>query len=98
MLLDFLDDQKQGLNEAYFAWVTGEPSTRAIDRMRTKTPALYDVIQVKRNAWWAKHIDHLLDEGRTSFVLVGMNHALGPDGIPLQLERSGRGIAVDLQV
>jgi uncharacterized protein YbaP (TraB family) len=88
MLLDFMDDQKRGLNAAFFGWVDGHPSTRAIDRMRSKTPALYQVLQVERNRWWARNIDRLLAGGGTHFVLVGMNHALGPDGIPAQLERT----------
>jgi uncharacterized protein YbaP (TraB family) len=84
MLLDFLDDQKRGANEAFLGWVRGEPSTRAIDHMRSALPALYEVIQRRRNAWWAHRIDELL-AGGTHLIVIGMNHMLGPDGIPRQL-------------
>jgi uncharacterized protein YbaP (TraB family) len=83
MLLDFLDDQKRGANEAFLGWVRGEPSTRAIDHMRSALPALYEVIQRRRNAWWAHRIDELL-AGGTHLIVIGMNHMLGPDGIPRQ--------------
>lgn len=89
MLLDFFDDEKLGLNEAYFGWVRGAPSTRALDRMRTKTPELYKFLQADRNVWWARRIDQMLATSGTRFVLLGMNHVLGPHGVPKELERSG---------
>jgi uncharacterized protein YbaP (TraB family) len=55
--------------------------------MRSKTPQLYQAIQAGRNVWWAHTIDELLGRPGVSFAVVGMNHALGPDGIPQQLQR-----------
>ena len=89
MLLDFLDDEKRGVNEEYFGWVCGNPSDRAIERMRADTPELYRVIQVERNEWWAAMIEDLIAAEGAHFVCVGMNHVLGPEGIPRQLERRG---------
>jgi len=90
-LLDFLDEKKNAINADDFSWQVGEPgtSTRSLNRMRTKTPDLYRVMQVQRNAWWARKIDQLLATDGTSFVLVGELHVLGPDGIPQQLQRHG---------
>ena len=87
MLLDFLDDQKRGRNDACDGWMTGEPCTSVIDRMRSKTPALYAVLQRDRNAWWARTIRDQLAAGGTHFAALGMNHLLGPDGVPQQLAR-----------
>ena len=53
--------------------------------MRSAFPALYELIQRKRNAWWAHQIDELLAAGGTHLIVIGMNHVLGPDGIPRQL-------------
>jgi uncharacterized protein YbaP (TraB family) len=91
-LLDFLDDQKRGLNDGNFGWETGtpgEPPERSLTRMRTKMPDLYQVMQVQRNAWWAHEIDELLATNGAYFVGVGLLHVLGPDGIPRQLQRLG---------
>jgi uncharacterized protein len=95
-LLDFLDEKKQGAYADDFDWEVGKPdtSTRSLDRMRTKSPDLYRVMQAQRNTWWAGRIDQLLAAGQTSFVLVGEMHVFGPDEIPQQLQR--RGIAADL--
>jgi hypothetical protein len=89
MLLDFFDDEKRGVNEEYFGWARGDMSERSIERMRTKTPDLYRVIQVARNEWWVDKIDELIASDGAYLVCVGMNHVLGPDGIPSLLERRG---------
>lgn len=88
-LLDFLDDQRAGRNSGEFRWIDGDSSAgeRAVDRMRTRTPDLYRIMQARRNAWWAKTIDGLLEGGGTHFVGIGQMHVLGPDGIPAQLRK-----------
>jgi uncharacterized protein YbaP (TraB family) len=88
-LLDYIDDQKAGRNVAEYGWVTGQPDTAKIERMRRERPALYDVMHVRRNRAWAERIGGLLAGGGFAFVVVGMNHMLGPDGIPRCLERIG---------
>lgn len=93
-LLDFLDDYKQGLNDATesFSWVTGNPGsgpTRSLDRMRVKMPELYQVMQPQRNIWWARKAHELLTTKGTHFIAIGQLHVLGPDGVPRQLERLG---------
>jgi len=70
MLLDFFDDQKRGLNDACEGWMTGHPCTHTIDRMRSKTPALYAVLQRDRNIWWARTIRDQLAAGGTHLVEV----------------------------
>jgi len=90
-LLDFLDEHKKGLDTVPFSWISGKPtaSRRSLERMRTKMPDLYRVIQAQRNAWWARKIDELLRAGGTYFIAVGLLHVLGADGIPTQLRRLG---------
>jgi uncharacterized protein len=88
-LLDFLDDQTAGRNQGEFAWIAGDTSAgeRAVERMRSRTPDLYRIMQVQRNAWWVQTIDKLLKSGGTHFIGIGQMHALGPDGILEQLRR-----------
>jgi uncharacterized protein len=88
-LLDFLDDQSAGLNSGEFGWIQGDMSAgeRAVDRMRTRTPDLYRIMQAQRNAWWARTIDGLLEGDGTHFIGIGQMHVLGPDGIAAQLRR-----------
>jgi uncharacterized protein YbaP (TraB family) len=88
-LFDFLDDQTAGRNRNEFGWIDGDTTLgeRAVERMRTRTPDLYRIMQVQRNAWWSRTIDRLLTSGGTHFIGIGQMHTLGPDGIPSQLRR-----------
>jgi uncharacterized protein YbaP (TraB family) len=88
-LLDFIDDEKAGLHKESYGWIAGHPDVRNIERMRRTRPALYQVMHVQRNKQWAQRISSLLSDGGVYFVCVGMNHMLGPDGIPRSLERIG---------
>jgi uncharacterized protein YbaP (TraB family) len=90
-LLDFLDDHTAGLNPGEFDWTRGDTTVgeRAVDRMPTRTPDLYQIMQVQRNAWWTQTIDRLLTTGGTHFIGIGQMHVIGPDGIVSQLLRRG---------
>ena len=89
-LFDYFDDQKNGRSEARFAWMHGKPSDRSNERMRTKMPELYELMDTRRNEWWARQIVSLLTEGGTSFIAIGQNHVLGPKGIPRLLTEQGQ--------
>ena len=98
-LLDFLSDVKSGLVlDMDDSWIHGKflAETRSLDRMRTRMPALYEVMQLGRNAWWARKVDDLLATGGTHFIAVGNLHAMGPDGIPAQVRRLKIGHQVEL--
>ena len=88
-LLDFLDDQSAGRTVDDFGWIRGDNRVgeRAVERMRSRTPDLYRIMQVQRNSWWARTIDGLLDAGGTHFIGIGQMHMLGPDGIPARLRK-----------
>jgi uncharacterized protein YbaP (TraB family) len=88
-LFDYFDDQKAGLGADRFGWMQGKPSERSNERMRTKMPNLYEVMDTQRNEWWARQIVNLLAEGGTSFIVIGQNHVLGPKGIPRLLTDGG---------
>ena len=88
-LFDFLDDQTAGRNQNEFDWIKGDTTLaeRAVERMRTRTPDLYRIMQVQRNAWWARAIERMLASGGIHFIGIGQMHTLGPDGIHRQLRR-----------
>jgi len=88
-LLDYVRDEKKGRNQANYGWVVGHPDPRFINAMRSKRPALYETMHVRRNGEWAERISGLLSAGGVHFICVGLNHTLGPDSIPRQLERHG---------
>lgn len=88
-LLDFLDDDEAGRDTDRYDWISGHNNNRAIDRMRTKWPLLYQDEQVSRNVGWAKRIGGFLAQGGTTFVVIGLQHTLGPDSLPNKLRAIG---------
>ena len=98
-LLDYLDDVKSGrVIDMDDAWTHGRfaAEKRSLERMRTQMPALYKVMQLERNVWWARRIDEILATGDTHFIAIGNLHAMGPDGIPAQVRRLNIGHEAEL--
>ena len=53
---------------------------------------LNKAIVTDRNARWVEHIKKLLDDEDDYLIIVGALHLVGPQGVPLQLEKSGYSI------
>jgi uncharacterized protein len=88
-LFDYFEDEKKGLNRDRFDWAHGHLVSRAIDRMRTELPDLYEVMDGQRNRWWARQIGDLLSRGGTYFVAIGQDHFADAHGIPTLLTELG---------
>jgi uncharacterized protein YbaP (TraB family) len=80
-LLDFFDDEANGKQANRFEWIKGNPDHRALDEMRLRYPALYQIEHVQRNIKWTRRIEGFLRAGGTYFIGMGLNHTLGPDSI-----------------
>lgn len=72
-------------------WIAGDLSleTRQVEHFKANFPNLYEPFEVRRNLAWPARIRQMLDEGQTSFVMVGAWHMVGPDSVPVQLSRGG---------
>jgi len=49
--------------------------------MKVETPALYDSLLLQRNLKWVPQIDRMLQDANTEFVLVGVAHIVGKNGL-----------------
>jgi hypothetical protein len=57
--------------------------------LRQDHPALYrEMITQRSNAWLPK-IEELFQTSKTKFVLVGVDHLAGPEGLLAQLRQRG---------
>ncbi|MFZ1990835.1 MAG: TraB/GumN family protein [Alphaproteobacteria bacterium] len=52
-------------------------------------PELYTTLNANRDKDWARRIDGFLAAGGTTFILVGINHTIGPDSIQVELRKAG---------
>jgi len=74
------------------AWKTGDVQKiedLMIKETREKYPALYQSIFVDRNKAWVPKIDEMLKTPEVEFVLVGVGHILGKEGLLEQLTSCG---------
>lgn len=95
-----LDDAGEGvatLQKLVDAWSAGDPDAIGHimnDEMKTRSPALYDMLLTRRNQDWAGQIEKIMAGSGTHFVAVGAGHLAGPDSVQAQLAK--RGIKAEL--
>ncbi|QEM67552.1 TraB/GumN family protein [Geobacter sp. FeAm09] len=74
------------------AWRTGDAARLdelMSGELKTRQPALYKRLIVERNRNWLPVIEGYQKLRQTRFVLVGVGHLVGPDGIIEALRRKG---------
>lgn len=64
-------------------WVVGDmaPETAEVARLKATYPHLYEPLIAERNRRWPARFDEMLSGGGATFVLVGCDHLLGPEGV-----------------
>lgn len=80
------------LDDAIAAWRVGDTECLEMSLLaRTKRdyPGLYSSLIVERNREWLPKIMRLFSEPGREFVLVGVAHLVGEDGLLRRLERAG---------
>jgi uncharacterized protein YbaP (TraB family) len=72
-------------------WKTGEAAAteKALLEMREQWPVLYKTLVTDRNSAWMPKIQGYLASGSRVFIIAGLAHLHGPDGLLRQLADSG---------
>jgi uncharacterized protein YbaP (TraB family) len=90
--LDELDTDPDIFGRLARAWADGDVKRiehEALEPMKREDAALYDRLIVARNRRFAARIAQLAQQGRNVFVVVGVGHLVGPDGVPALLRQDG---------
>jgi len=89
--LQDMENTETGLEELLAEWRTGGSSDMdaSLAEMKEQWPLLYASLLTDRNAAWMPQIEACLASGEVAFVIVGLAHLHGPDGLLRQLEDSG---------
>ncbi|KGR43103.1 TraB/GumN family protein [Xanthomonas vasicola] len=86
-------DASDQLRQLHAAWRNGDVHTLSMqmaEDMRCQYPALYQDINVERNARWVPRLEQRLGKGSgTTLVVVGALHLLGNDGVVERLRARG---------
>jgi uncharacterized protein YbaP (TraB family) len=95
MILQSLEDLKElpgQLGELLRAWREGDTAT--LDRLingelRAKHPKIHASLIVERNNNWVAVLENLVATPEVEFVLAGVGHMAGPEGLLEQLKQRG---------
>jgi len=90
--LNDLRETKRGFLEMLSAWKKGDDNMLAkifVRQTKIKTPLVYYNLIVERNNSWLPVIDKFGASKRKEFILVGVAHLVGPDGILEALKNKG---------
>jgi len=86
-----LENTEAGLEALLDEWKNGGSSytEETLLEMRKEWPDIYKAMITDRNAAWMPQIERHLSSGTVSFVIVGLAHLYGPDGLLRQLKDAG---------
>ena len=89
-----LPKSKERMDEMMADWTRGDVEKIAAmdnDEIKTKYPALYQTLLVKRNEQFAAVLSGILKDPATGsvFVTIGAAHLAGPDSVQKMLEKQG---------
>ena len=83
---------KQNYESLVEAWKKGDVeklNDLMVTELKTKTPKLYKVLITDRNKKWLHSIDTFQKTPQKEFILVGVGHLVGPDGLIEALRQKG---------
>ena len=87
-----LKKTKQTINELIAAWKQGDEDKLYevfVAQMKKDYPDLYETLLAGRNREWLPEIERYLQTSQKEFILVGVGHLVGEDGIIEHLRRRG---------
>lgn len=90
--LDDLTDIGATIKKLLAAWRSGDEKQIEdlfLKDMQKDFPALYNQLIVERNRAWIPRLKNYLDTPDTEFVLVGLAHIVGQDGLLRHLRKHG---------
>ncbi|WP_338393024.1 TraB/GumN family protein [Fulvitalea axinellae] len=72
-------------------WKAGKPEyfTEKVKEMKSDYPEIYKDLLTDRNNKWLPQLENMMQDEPAEFVLVGVMHMYGNDGLIHQLERKG---------
>ncbi len=87
-----LESIKQKYESMVDAWKTGDAkklNDLMVAELKSKTPKLYKELIADRNVNWLSMIEPYQKTPQKEFILVGVGHLVGPDGIVEALRQKG---------
>jgi uncharacterized protein YbaP (TraB family) len=82
---------EEKVSEFIAEWRKGDSKklTEEFDEMKKQFPLVYKALMTERNNNWIHKIDTYILTPETEFIIVGLGHFYGEDGLLSQLEKNG---------
>lgn len=90
--LEEMHEMKVMIKELLEVWRSGDTQklhTLFIDEMKNEYPETYKTLLKDRNDRWMPRIEHMFSDDDNEFILVGVGHLVGEDGLVEQLRKKG---------
>ena len=89
--LNDMDNTEKELAAIVSGWRAGDAASteKTLTEMKDNWPVLYQTLVLDRNEAWLSRLEEYLAGGNAVFVLVGLAHLHGPDGLLRRLVDSG---------
>ena len=89
--LNDLENTENGITTLLTDWRRGAASSTetTLAEMKEKWPEIYKTMLTDRNAAWMPQLEKFLASEQVYFVIVGLAHLHGPDGLLRHLKKSG---------
>ena len=73
------------------SWRTGSSGEieESLTSMKNDTPKIYESLVENRNNAWVPIIEQYLENDTVEFIIVGLAHMYGPEGLLVQLQDRG---------
>jgi uncharacterized protein YbaP (TraB family) len=90
--IEEVDEIPQKLNDLLSAWKSGNLARLEdlmVTELREKYPAIFKKLLVERNEAWLPKIEEMLKTPEVEFVLMGVGHLAGKEGLHARLRERG---------
>jgi uncharacterized protein YbaP (TraB family) len=89
--LDDLETTEAYLSETVAEWRDGGATVTEtmLDEMKHEWPLIYQTLLLNRNNTWIPIIENFLTTEPVEFILVGLAHLHGPDGLLRHFQNNG---------
>jgi len=89
--LEDIENTEAGIESLVEEWKDGTSSNTedALYEMKNHWPNMYKNLIIDRHDAWLPQIEMLFSSDKTCFVIIGLAHMYGPEGILTELKKSG---------
>ena len=88
-LYNLMDAMRSNAISSRYNWTTGQPDTKWVSNIKSRTPYFYTFMFERRNAALAEQLINIIQTGGVHFLYLDVDHLVGEDSVIRLLEVRG---------